>query len=117
MSHHRLDELAMRRRQLLLRNERLRADLAADHQVVLQAISGVDRILSASKGMLSPILIAGAGALFFRLFKRVGPVGFAMKGLFWISTVRRFLPYIGVIRSVMRSRSRARPDAEPGPQP
>ena len=54
-------ELAMRRRMLLLRSERLRAELAADQRVVLETLGGVDRCYSAlPSGLASPVLLPAA---------------------------------------------------------
>ena len=107
----RLDELALRRRQLLLRSERLRSDLAADQRVLLEALSGVDRAFSIARRAATPLLMVGAGALLFRLLRRSRPVasaGFAMKALFWVSMARRALPYVTLVRDMWRSRSSRR---------
>ena len=104
----RLEELAMRRRRLLLRSERLRADLAADQRVMMEALSGVDRAISIARQAAKPLLLVGAGALLLRLFRKSRPVagtGFAMKALFWVSTVRRALPFVAMARQMWRSRS------------
>jgi hypothetical protein len=102
----RFEELAMRRRQLLLRSERLRSDLAADQRIVLQAVGGFDRIFSIAKGMASPLVVAGAGALFFGLLRRFRPVGLAMRGMVWISMAKRCISILGLVRAATRSRSR-----------
>jgi hypothetical protein len=109
----RFDELAMRRRQLLLRSERLRSDLAADQRIVLEAIGGVDRIFGMAKSLASPLLLAGGGALLFGLLKRVRPVGFAMRGLVWVSLARRLLNIFTVVRAATRSRSSSAAEREP----
>jgi hypothetical protein len=104
----RLNELAMRRRQLLLRSERLRLDLAADQRVMLEALSGVDRACHIAKRAAAPLLMFGAGALLFRLLRKSRPVagaGFAMKALFWVSMAQKALPYVGLVRNMWRSRS------------
>jgi len=108
---HRLDELAMRRRRLLLRSERLRADLRADRVVLMDALSGVDRAFSFARSAAPPLLLAGAGALILRLLRRSRPAagaGLAMKALFWVSMARRLLPYVTLIRRMWRSRSSQR---------
>jgi hypothetical protein len=113
----RLDELAVRRRMLLLRSERLRADLAADQQVFLDALSGVDRALATAKRAAKPVLLVGAGLLLLRLIRgggrrravataaAAGASGLAMRALFWITTAQKALPYISLIRNLWRSRS------------
>jgi hypothetical protein len=109
----RLDELEMRRRRLLLRSERLRADLAADQRVMLNALSGIDRMVSTAKRAAPPLLMLGAGALLLRFFRRSRPVGRAgmgMKVLFWVSMVRKALPYVTLVRNMWQSRARRRED-------
>jgi hypothetical protein len=112
----RLEELAMRRRRLLLRSERLRADLAEDQQVFLDALSGVDHALATAKKAAKPVLLVGAGLLLLRLIRGGGRrsvtgaaaavgSGLAMRALFWITTAQRALPYISLIRNLWRSRS------------
>ena len=116
----RLEELAMRRRRLLLRSERLRADLAADQQVMLDALSGVDRAISTARKAAKPVFLVGAGLLLFKLLRgrrspRAGLAGSAgmatagrglmMRALFWLSIAQRALPYISLARNLWRSRS------------
>ena len=104
----RLEELAMRRRRLLLRSERLRGDLAADQRVMLEALSGVDRAIAIARSAAKPLLLVGAGALLLRLLRKSRPVagaGLAMKALFWVSMARRSLPYVAMARNMWRSRS------------
>jgi hypothetical protein len=114
----RLEELELRRRQLLLRSERLRADLAADQQVMLNALSGVDRVYSIAKRAAPPLLMVGAGVLLFRLLRggRSAPGGrtggFAVKALFWVSAARRVLPYLPLVKALWRSRFSQRPAPE-----
>jgi hypothetical protein len=116
----RLEELAMRRRRLLLRSERLRAELAADQQVMLDALSGVDRAVSKVRRIARPALMVGGALLLFKLIFGRGRgrgrsaltartaaagSGLAMKALFWLSTAQRVLPYISLARNLWRSRS------------
>jgi hypothetical protein len=128
----RLEELAMRRRRLLLRSERLRADLAADQQVMLEALSGVDRAISTAKKAAKPVFLIGAGLLLFKLIRgrrrggRAAAAGSAlgglagvlgggraatagsgllMRALFWVSIAQRALPYVSLARNLWRSRS------------
>jgi hypothetical protein len=102
----RFEQLEMRRRQLLLRSERLRADLAADQRVVLETIGGFDRAFGVAKRLASPVLLAGGGALLLGLFKRFRPVGFAMRGLAWITLAKRLLTVITLVRAATASRRR-----------
>ena len=118
----RLDELAMRRRRLLLRSERLRAELAADQQVMLEALSGVDRAIHKARKAAKPIFLVGAGLLLLRLIRGPGRApsssvarasggmatagrGIMMKALFWLSLAQRALPYVSLARNLWRSRS------------
>jgi hypothetical protein len=120
----RLKELAMRRRRLLLRSERLRADLAADQQVMLDALSGVDRAFSTARKAAKPALLIGGALLLFKLLrggrKRASVAaaggGLAMRALFWLSVAQRAMPYISLARNLWRSRSSRyeRPYADAG---
>src|SRR5262245_34103016 len=127
----RLEELAMRRRRLLLRSERLRAELAADQQVMLDALSGVDRAIHTAKKAAKPIFLVGAGLMLFKLIRgrrggrrgaaaglrglagatagegagRAAGSGLLMRALFWISVAQRALPYVSLARNLWRSRS------------
>jgi hypothetical protein len=116
----RIDELAARRRELLLEGQRLRAELAADHEVVLQALSGVTRTIGNVRRLVSPVLMFGGGALLFRLlfFRRrrpraaaaslgaAGIAGYAMRGLKWITLIRRAITVLTIARAAFRARQR-----------
>ena len=111
----RIDELAMRRRQLLLRSERLRADLASDQRVMLDALSGIDRMYSTAKRAAPPLLMLGGAVLLFRLFRRSRPhgrAGMGMKALFWISMARKALPYVTLAKNMWQAHSARRRDNE-----
>jgi hypothetical protein len=112
----RIEELEMRRRQLILRSERLRADFGADQRIVLDALGGFDRIFGMAKSLASPLLLAGGGALLLGLLRRIRPVGFAMRGLVWVSLARRVLNIFTVIRAATRPR-RPRPQDESRSEP
>jgi hypothetical protein len=105
----RLEELATRRRRLLLRSERLRAELAADQQVMLAALSGVDRAISVAKKAAKPVFLVGAGLLLLKLLRRgrvrTAGSGFLIKAMFWVSAAQRALPYVSLARNLWRSRS------------
>ena len=107
----RLQELQLRRRTLLLRSERLRSDLAAEQRVMLDALSGVDRAISTARKLGPPLLLAGAGAVLLKLFRRARPgsgAGFAVKALFWVSMAKRALPFVQLARNLWRSRAAGR---------
>lgn len=121
----RLDDLEMRRRLLLLRSERLRAELAADQQLMLEALSGIDRAVSTARKFAPPLLLAGAGFLLFRRFffgggrraaafaAHAAPrAGLVARALFWVSVLRRALPYVPLIKALWRSRFSQRPSPE-----
>lgn len=114
----RFDQLEARRRELLLESQRLRAELAADHAVVVEALSGVERTVGMVRRLASPVLLSAGGALLLRLlFSRrrparaaaagvgaAGLAGFALRGLRWITLARRALTIIALARTFMRSR-------------
>ncbi|HVY83415.1 MAG TPA: hypothetical protein VG994_20690 [Steroidobacteraceae bacterium] len=116
----RFEQLAMRRRQLLLRSARLRADLAADQLIILDAIEGIDRTVGKVRGLLSvasPLLLAGGGAaLLLRLFRgsrraraasrAVAKPGLVARGIAWVALARRLISLFSIVRAVARSRSR-----------
>jgi len=116
----RIEELAMRRRRLLLRSERLRAELAADQQVMLDALSGIDRAISTARKAAKPVFLVGAGLMLFKLLRRgrarTAGGGMLMKALFWVSMAQRALPYVSLARNLWRSRSSrdGRPYADAG---
>jgi hypothetical protein len=118
----RFEQLDMRRRQLLVRSARLRADLAADQQVILDAIGGVDRILGKARtiaSFVSPLLLAGGGALLLRLItgsraaRPARAAGMVGRGLSWLTRARRLLTLLSIVRAVIAARSRR--EAEPQP--
>jgi hypothetical protein len=114
----RIDQLQTRRRELLLEGQRLRAELAADHEIVLEALSGVERTIGTVRRLASPVLMFGGGALLLKLlfFRRrparstaatvgvAGLAGLALRGLKWITVARRVLALVGIARAAYRSR-------------
>jgi hypothetical protein len=122
----RFEQLELRRRQLLVRSARLRADLAADQQVILDALGGVDRVLGRVRSIISfasPLLLAGGGALLLRLLRgsgraarparAAGVAGMVARGATWLSRARRLLTVLSIIRAVARSRSRRHAQPQP----
>jgi len=121
----RFEQLELRRRQLLVRSARLRADLAADQQVILDAIGGIDRAIGRARtiaSFVSPLLLAGGGALLFRLLGRghsrggtrpARAAGMVARGVAWLATARRLLTLVSIVRAVIRSRSRRDPEPQP----
>jgi hypothetical protein len=122
----RLEQLALRRRQLLLQSERLRADFGADQRVVLDALKGVDRAVGTVRRFAPPALLAGGGLLLLALLRRrpraaavagvaaagARPMTLAMRSLAWVTLARRLLTIITVARAVARAR-RARAESQP----
>jgi hypothetical protein len=115
MMDHRLDELALRRKRLLLKSARLRADFAADQRYVLQTISGVDKYYAIARGLARPVLFGGLGLLLVKVLsrgRRAAGAGFAMRALMWVSVAKRLLPLVGIARAFVRSRSRPPPEPD-----
>jgi hypothetical protein len=107
MMGHRPDELAMRRRQLLLKSARLRADLAADQRYLVQSVSGFDKYVAIARGLAKPAMFAGVALLLLRVLRRRRPAaGFAMRALAWVSLARRMLALVYLTGAFMRLRSR-----------
>jgi hypothetical protein len=112
----RFEQLELRRRQLLVRSARLRADLAADQQVIHDAIDSVDRAIGRVRSIASfasPLLLAAGGALLLGLFRRFRPARAAVRGFRWLTMARRLLTLLSIVRAV--AQSRARRHAEPQP--
>jgi hypothetical protein len=112
----RLEELALRRRRLLLRSARLRGEIAADRRYLMRSLDSVDRYYSIARGLAKPVALAGAGLLLLKILRRGGRAaggGFAVRALVWVSMARRLLPLVGLARAYMKSRSRPAPEQEP----
>jgi hypothetical protein len=91
-----LAELEARRRMLVLRSERLRADLGSTYGDFETRLGGIDRIFSMVRGFASPSLLLTVGGLGLGLLRRVRPFKWATRGLLIFSLARRIL---GAIRS------------------
>jgi hypothetical protein len=127
MMGHRLAELEMRRRRLLLKSARLRSEFGADQRYVLGTLSGVDRYYSIARGVVKPVALVGAGLLILKLLRRrrrsgdedegssAGVGGFAARALVWVSMARRLLPLVGLARAYMQSRAQRRYEDEGDP--
>jgi hypothetical protein len=123
---HRLAELEMRRRRLLLKSARLRTEFGADQRYVLETLSGVDRYFSIARGVVKPVALVGAGLLLLKMLRRrrhshvddesgEGVGGFAARALVWVSMARRLLPLVGLVRAYMQSRARRQYEDEGDP--
>src|SRR5215510_1875336 len=98
MMGHRLAELEMRRRRLLLKSARLRSEFGADQRYVLETLSGVDRYYSIARGVAKPVFLVGVGLLLLKVLRRrrsrpdengSDHAGFAARALVWVSMARR----------------------------
>jgi len=107
----RIDELALRRRELLLRSQQLRADLGENQRVVLSGLAGVERAYATARRFAKPVLLAGAGALLLRFVRgrRRRPVPQPVKStagiLTWLGLARRVITLLPLIRAVIHARA------------
>ncbi|MBX5461743.1 MAG: hypothetical protein IRZ28_11720 [Steroidobacteraceae bacterium] len=106
----RIDELALRRRELLLRSQQLRADLGESQRVVLAGLAGVERAYATAKRFAKPVLLAGAGVLLLRFVRRRRrPVPQLVKStagvLTWLGLARRLITLLPLIRAVIQARA------------
>lgn len=118
MMGHRLSELEMRRRRLLLKSARLRSQFGADQRYVLDTLSGVDRYYAIARNVAKPALFVGASLLLLKVLRRrrrlergaddddSDGAGFAARALVWVSMARRVLPLLGLARAFMQARAR-----------
>ena len=124
MMGHRLAELEMRRRRLLLKSARLRSEFGADQRYVLETLSGVDRYYSIARNVAKPALFVGASLLLLKVLRRrrradspadhddSDRAGFAARALVWVSVARRLLPLLGLARAFMQSRAQRAEEEE-----
>jgi hypothetical protein len=91
-----LAELEARRRMLVLRSERLRADLGHTYGDFETRLSGIDRVVSMVRGFASPSVLLSVGGLGLGLLRHVRPFKWATRGLLIFSLARRIL---GAIRT------------------
>lgn len=111
----RVSELAMRRQALVLRSERLREELVAEQFAIRQSLGGVDRALSVARGLRSPLMLLGVGAMALRALRgfgvlrglrRVGGVGWSVRALMFVSLARKGLALFQMFRTITRGRER-----------
>ena len=94
----RAEELAMRRRALEVRSERLRRDLAADAEVVSDTVARADRMIEGTRRYGSPALLSLGGlAVVFLLASPARSIGLVSRGLMVLAMARRAL---GIYRSL-----------------
>jgi len=94
-----LRELEARRCMLVLRSERLRADLGTTYGQFETRLGGADRIFAMARGIASPSLLLSVGGLGFAMLRRTHPFMWATRGLLIFSVVRRILAAVRTVRS------------------
>jgi len=94
-----LRELEARRRVLVMRSERLRADLGSTYREFEARFTGVDRIFAIARGIGSPSLLLSVGGLAFALLRGFRPVRWATRGILIFSVVRRIVAAVRSLRS------------------
>jgi hypothetical protein len=92
-------ELEARRRMLVVRSERLRADLGRTYGEFETRLGGVDKILAIARGIASPSVLLSLGGLGFAMFRRARPFGWATRGILIYSVVRRILAAVRTLRA------------------
>jgi YqjK-like protein len=94
-----LRELEARRRVLVLRSERLRADLGGTYRDVETRFAGVDRVFAIARGIASPSVLLSVAGLAFAMLRRVRPFMWVTRGILIVSVVRRILAAVRTLRS------------------
>lgn len=84
----RQDELALRRRTLQLRSDRLRRDFMADARTIEESVGRAGRALGVVQ-RFSPLLVLAGGAAVFLLRRRLQPLTWLTRGLLALSVLRR----------------------------
>jgi hypothetical protein len=104
----RIAELEMRRQMLVLRSERLREELVAQNFALRRSIGGVDRVMSIARGVGSPLLLVGVGAMLLSALRKVRSVTWGVRALMLVSMVRKALPLAMPLLQLFRTFSRSR---------
>jgi hypothetical protein len=94
-----LAQLEARRRMLVLRSERLRAELGNTYGQFETHLGGVDRIFSMARGFASPSILLSLGGLALAMLRGVRPFKWAARGLLVFSLVRRILAAVRTARA------------------
>jgi hypothetical protein len=108
----RISELEMRRQMLVLRSERLREELVVQNFALRRSIGGVDRVMSIARGVSSPLLLLGVGAMALSAMRKVRSVTWGVRALMMVSMVRKALPLAMPLLQLLRTFSRSR--TQPG---
>jgi hypothetical protein len=112
----RVSELAMRRQMLVLKSERLREELVAEQFAIRQSLGGVDRALSIARGLRSPMMLLGVGAMVLRVMRGLGVLrgvrrvggmtSWGVRALMLVSLARKGLTLFQMFRTITRARDR-----------
>lgn len=94
-----LPELEARRRMLVMRSERLRADLGHAYGEFETRLGGVDRIFAVVRGIASPSILVSVGGLGLAMLRRAHPFMWATRGVLVFSVVRRILAAVRALRA------------------
>ena len=94
-----LGDLEARRRMLVARSERLRGDLADAYREFEARLGGLDRLLSAMRGIASPSILRSAGGLGLAMLSRVRPFVWVTRGVLLLSVVRRIVAAVRAQRA------------------
>ena len=92
-------ELEARRRMLVVRSERLRADLGRIYGEFETRLGGVDKILAIARGIASPSILLSLGGLGFAMLRRAHPFVWVTRGVLIFSVVRRILAAVRTLRA------------------
>jgi hypothetical protein len=84
---------------LVMRSERLRADLASAFGQFETRLGGVDHIFAIVRRVASPSLLLSAGGLGFAMLRRAHPFRWATRGFLIFSLLRRIFGVIRDLRS------------------
>lgn len=94
-----LSDLEARRRLLVARSERLRADLGDVYREFEVRLGGLDRFFGAVRGIASPSILMTAGGLGLAMLRRARPFVWATRGVLLLSVVRRIVAAVRAQRA------------------
>jgi hypothetical protein len=101
-----LQQLQARRHMLILRSERLRADLANEFGEFETRFAGADRILSFARRVAAPSILLSLGGLGLGMLRGTHPFRLITRAVLLFSVVRKILTAVRSLRSSSRSRRR-----------
>ena len=94
-----LSEIEARRRMLVLRCERLRADLSHAYGDFETRLGGLDRVFAVARGIAAPSILLSVGGLGLALLRGARPFKWATRGVLIFSAVRRILAAVRAQRA------------------